>query len=228
MLLDRDRDDFIAENKTFVQNTANNICKKRLSWENDDELSIALIAFNSACENYKKDRGNFFSYAKVVIRNALIDFFRKGKNNDYLVFENEDANEQDYIDNKLSLSEYEKQIENNLRAEEIKMLTTELLEYKLTFSDLVDSSPSHKDTRDEVLTIAFKCIKDSYIIEHIKIKKRLPVKEIIMLTAKNRKYIEKWRRYILALIIILSNENYKYIRSYLNLKLEREVINGED
>ena len=86
-----------------------------MCWENDDELSIALIAFNSACENYKEGKGNFFSYAKIVMRNALIDFFRKGKNNDYLVFTNDDDNEQDYIDSRLSLSEYEKQIENKLR-----------------------------------------------------------------------------------------------------------------
>jgi RNA polymerase sigma factor len=223
MIINKDRDEFIIENKAFVQNTASSVCKKRLHWENDDELSIALIAFNSACENYKKDKGSFFSYAKVVIRNALIDFFRKGKNNDYLVFENGDANEHDYIDNKVSLSEYEKQIENKLRKEEIEMLSVELLEYQLTFSDLVDSSPSHRDTRDEILKLVSKCITNSFIIDRIKDKKRLPVKEIILLTGKNRKYIEKWRRYILALIIILSSENYNYIKSYLNIKLESEV-----
>ena len=228
MLVNKDRDKFIAENKTFVQNTANNICKKRVCWENDDELSIALIAFNSACENYKESKGNFFSYAKVVIRNALIYFFRKGKNNDYLVFANDDDNEKDYIDSRLSLSEHEKQIENKLRKEEIKMLSAELIDYQLAFSDLVNSSPSHRDTRDEILTIVFRCIKDNSIVEHIKNKKRLPVKQIIILTGKNRKYIEKWRRYILALIIILSNENYNYIKSYLNLKLESEVIDNEN
>jgi RNA polymerase sigma factor len=228
MLVDKDREKFIAENKTFVQNTANNICKKRLCWENDDELSIALIAFNIACENYKNNKGNFFSYAKVVIRNALIDFFRKGKNNDYLVFENDDDNEQDYIDNKLSLNEYEKEMENKLREEEIKMLSDELLDYQLSFSDLVESSPSHRDTRDEILNIVFKCIKDNSIVEHIKNKKRLPVKQIIILTGKNRKYIEKWRRYILVLIIILSNKNYNYIRSYLNIKLKNEVIDNDN
>ena len=108
------------------------------------------------------------------------------------------------------------------------MLSAELLDYQLTFSDLVDSSPSHRDTRDEILNIVFRCIKDDSIVVHIKNKKRLPVKQIIILTGKNRKYIEKWRRYILALIIILSNKNYNYIRSYLNIKLESEVINNEN
>jgi RNA polymerase sigma factor len=223
MVINKDRDEFIVENKAFVQNTASGVCKKRLNWENDDELSIALIAFNSAYEHYNKDKGNFFSYAKVVIRNALIDFFRKEKHNDYLVFENDDANEHDYIDSKLSLNEYEKEMENKLRKEEIAMLTDELLTYQLTFTDLVDSSPSHRDTRDEILKIVSKCITNSLIIKSIKDKKRLPVKEIIILTGKNRKYIEKWRRYILALIIILSSENYNYIKSYLNIKLESEV-----
>lgn len=40
----------------------------------------------------------------------------------------------------------------------------------------------------------------------------------MLLTGSNRKLIEKWRRYILMLILILSSDQYPYIKSYLNIK----------
>lgn len=51
-----DREKFIEENRDFVYKIASSICKRRLSWQNDDELSIALIAFNKAIETYDKKR----------------------------------------------------------------------------------------------------------------------------------------------------------------------------
>jgi RNA polymerase sigma factor len=56
------------------------------------------------------------------------------------------------------------------------------------------------------------------ILNFIKDKKMLPVKEITLFLNVNRKFVEKWRRYLITLILILSNENYPYIKSYLNIK----------
>lgn len=212
------RDEFIYSNKSFVYRVTQSVCKKGLSWENDDELSIALIAFNKACETYNEKKGEFFSYAKLLIKNSLIDHFRKVKNTPVLTFEEENDN-LDYIDNKLSLDQYSILSENAARVEEISLLSKELKKYKLDFSILVDSSPSHRDTRNTLLNIAFTCIKNESILSYIKNKKLMPVKEICLLTGANKKLIEKWRRYILTLVIILSSEDYPYIKSYLNIKV---------
>jgi RNA polymerase sigma factor len=215
------RNNFIEENKAFIYNVAYNICKRKLSWENDDELSISLIAFNNACDSFNSNKGNFFSYSKVIIKNALIDHFRRMSRTPYVMFDNEEE-DMDYIDYRSSMDSYELQNENKNRAEEIVMFTKELKEYKLDFSSLVDSSPSHKDTRDSLLNIAFSCVKEETILVHVKQKKQLPIKEIILLTGSNRKLLEKWRKYILILILILSSDEYPYIKSYLNIKV------GED
>jgi RNA polymerase sigma factor len=214
----KNRNEFIRDNKSFIYKITQRICKKSLSWENDDELSIALIAFNKACDTYNDQKGEFFSYAKLIIRNFLIDFFRKSSNTPYLIFD-EDNENSDYIDNKLSLEEYSVSVENEARLEEIKQLSAELKTYKLDFDTLANSSPSHSDTRSTLLNIAFKCTRNENILNHVKNKKLLPVKEICLLTGANKKMIEKWRRYILSLIIILSNPDYLYIRSYLNIKV---------
>jgi len=55
-----------------------NLCKRPLEWGQKDELSIALIAFNSAIDSYDaRKQVPFLPYAKVVIQNRLKDFFRK-------------------------------------------------------------------------------------------------------------------------------------------------------
>lgn len=213
-----DKDEFIEKNKKFIYNITANICKRSLQWENDDELSISLIAFNNACDTYIQDKGNFFSYAKVLIKNALIDYFRKSSNNPYVTFNSGDENI-DYIDNKSSLSTYELEQENKKRSEEILAFSNELKTYKLSFDDLVESSPSHKDTKDKLLNLSLTCSNETSILQYIYNYKKLPVKEICIFTGANRKFIEKWRRYILTLILIFSNKEYIYLRSYLNIKV---------
>lgn len=170
LLSPENRDKFIEENKAFIYNLTYKICKRKLSWENDDELSISLIAFNNACNSYKEDKGNFYSYAKVIIRNALIDYFRKMNNTPYVVFDNEEEDLQ-YIDYKISIDKFELELENKKRTEEVVLFSKELAEYKLDFNTLIKSSPSHKDTRDSLLNIAFSCIREPNILNYIKQKK---------------------------------------------------------
>lgn len=212
------RDRLIEDNKGFIYSIAAQICKRKLDWVNDDELSIALIAFNNACDSYNDSKGAFLSYAKVLIKNALIDFFRKSHNSINLMF-NDENDEANYIDIKGSLVQFNKEQENLRKSEEIALFSEELLKYKLSLEELIKSSPSHIDTRNKLLKLAFKCSKEEGIVTYIKNKKVLPIKEIIILNGSNRKFIEKWRRYILVLILIISSNEYPYIKSYLNIKV---------
>lgn len=213
-----DRNIFIEQHKEFIYKVTYNVCKRTLYWENDDELSIAMLAFNKACDSYVPSKGDFFAYARILIKNALIDFFRKNSQNPYLIFD-EDKAKMDYIDNKISLNNFSLEEENKIRAEEIVLLSKELKNYKLDFSILADSSPSHKDTRNSILNIAMSCCSQDEILSFIKTKKQLPVKNICILTGANKKTIDKWRRYLLSLIIILSSDDYPYIKSYLNIEV---------
>lgn len=203
-----DKNNFIKESKLFIYISANSICKKRLQWENDDELSIALIAFDKAIESYSSSRGNFYSYAKIVIRNSLIDYFRIGINN-HLSLNDEEAT--NYF--------YEIEKENKLRSEEMEAYTIELTKYSITLEDLVDNSPSHIDAKEKLLDLAFLCSGNEEILCFIKKNKMLPIKKIILLTGIKRKYIEKWRKYLISVILILFNDTYKYMRSYLNISV---------
>lgn len=212
------RNNFIEENKPFIYKITSNICRHYLSWQNDDELSIALIAFNRACDTYSENKGSFYGYAEVIIKNALIDYFRKNSNKYCLTFNDEDNNI-DYIDQKISVDQYQIQLENEKREEEVIQLSTELSSYGLNFGDLVESSPSHNDTRNALLNIALQCSKNNSILSQIREKKVLPISQISILTGANKKYLGNWRRYLLVLILILSNENYYYIKDYLDVRV---------
>jgi RNA polymerase sigma factor len=135
-----------------------------------------------------------------------------------VMFDNQEE-DLEYIDYKTSMENYEVETENKIRAEEIILFSKELKEYKLDFNSLVEASPSHKDTRNSLLNIAFICVKEENILTYVKQKKQLPVKEIVLLTGSNRKLIEKWRKYILILLLLLSSDEYPYIKSYLNIKV---------
>ncbi len=216
-LLPENRSTFIQANKGFVYSTASKLCKRPLNWENDEELSISLIAFNVACNKYDIAKGNFYGFGKIIIKNALIDFFRKNKTSPNLMFHNNDGNV-DYIDIKNSINNYEIKADNEFRADEIKLFSEELLKYKIDFNCLINSSPCHKDTRNNLLNFACLCAREQSILSYIKTKRRLPTKEAILLTGCNKKFIEKWHKYIISLILILSNPEYVYLKSYLNIK----------
>ena len=216
-LIVENRSDFIETNRGFIYSITSKICKRHLIWENDEELSISLMAFNVACDKYDKTKGNFYGFSKIIIKNALIDFFRKNKTCPNLIFDNS-KDIVDYIDWKNSINNFETQIENEFRADEIELFSEELLKYKINFDSLINISPNHNDTRNNLLNIAFLCSREESIINHLKSKRRLPTKEIIILTASNIKLIEKWRKYIISLILILNNPQYVYLKSYLNIK----------
>ncbi|HDK7174140.1 TPA: sigma-70 family RNA polymerase sigma factor [Clostridium botulinum] len=210
------RDKFIKDSMNFIYKTTNRICKKKLDCKNDDEISIALIAFNKACDTYDNKKGSFFTYASVIIKNSLIDFFKKSDRIPYLIWsEDDDFNA---IDNNVSINNFNIASENSIRMEEIKLLNEELRKYKLSFKDIAESCPSHKDTRDSLLNIALACIHTETIVSYLQNKKQLPVKEICLLTNSKRKLIENWRKYLIVLIIILSSDDYSYIKGYLNIE----------
>lgn len=212
------RDEFISRNKQFIYITTYNICKRKLEWENDDELSISLIAFNKACDMYNEKKGNFFSFSRLIIRNALIDYFRKNSKEMFLSFNNDEESEEQLY-NESSITSFEIETENKNRAEEILDFTQEIKAYKLDLENLINSSPSHKDAKNRLLNIAFVCSNEEIILEYIHKNKMLPIKQISILTNTKVKLLEKWRKYILALILIISNNNYVYIKSYLNIKV---------
>ena len=64
-------DDLIRDYIPFIRSEASK-CISRLCTEQDDEYSIAMIAFHEAILGYERGRGAFLSYASMLIRSRTM------------------------------------------------------------------------------------------------------------------------------------------------------------
>ena len=69
-------DDLIRDYIPFIRSEASK-CISKPCTEQDDEFSIAMIAFHEAILGYDRNRGAFISYASMLIRSRIIDYQRK-------------------------------------------------------------------------------------------------------------------------------------------------------
>jgi RNA polymerase sigma factor len=200
------------------------VCKRYI-YETDDEFSIGLIAFNEAIEKYSAEKGSsVLSFAEVIIKRRVIDYIRKQTKNQhvsidltYSSFEEESAGM--VIVNELSLEEYKKKSDEEIRKEEIIQFQTLLTSFDLSFSDLVENSPKHADARENAIKVAKLLVENRELMDSLYEKKRLPIKQLEKMVNVSRKTIERNRKYIIAIALILSSD-YVYLNDYLKGVLE--------
>jgi len=208
---------FVEEYKPFIASCTEKITGRYVRFGEDDELSIALMAFVEAVESYDSSKGNFLSFARNVISRRLIDHYRKEKRHGNVVSLNEYLNEdKEEIDFGAGESIDRHSIEqiNEYRRFEIAELKEELQKWDITFEDLVESSPKHKKTREICGSITGYILSKPDIIKLIKQKKYVPITEIEKALKIPRKKVERLRKYIIAVIIVATGD-YMYIRDYI-------------
>ncbi|MDC3417683.1 RNA polymerase sigma factor SigI [Aquibacillus salsiterrae] len=202
----------------FVAKTVSEVCKRYISQTKDDEFSIGLFAFNEAMGSYSADKGSsFLSFARLVIKRKVIDFIRK-ESNKPVVASLDVYSEEDQMENpaevKLSKTLYQQETDEWNRREEIAELSIKLQEYKLTFEELTCISPKHADARESAIRIARMICDDEELKSYVLKKKKVPIKKLVPLVDVSKKTLERNRKYILAMFIVLS-EDYVYLKDYL-------------
>lgn len=210
--------DFIEDYKPFIIAYCNKSLKRYIDTTNDDEYSIALMAFYEAIKGYNIDKGSFLSYSQRVIKLRLIDYYRK--NRKMLmekVIEYDGDNRDEFINNR-SIENYKLEDVSYLRKLEIEDLTKELIKYNITFKDLVKASPKWKSTRIKYNKILNYIIKSEEVIGEIIKNNKLPIAIIEENVGVPRKTIERSRKYIISVIIILLGD-YHYIKEYISLEV---------
>lgn len=210
------REEFILAQKEFIRSYASFICRRELDWRNDDELSVALVAFNQAIDTFNPAVGNSFkAYARVLIRNSLVDYFRSQQ----IRKETEkalDANSPtDHFETAASLRRHAMDEENMDLAYEIGLFKEILGGYGLTLEDLAKHSPRHRDTRENLKKIALQVVRDKELRERILKEKKLPLKEIQSRCGSHRKLLEKWRKYLFSLLVIAACEELEMLAEYI-------------
>jgi RNA polymerase sigma factor len=205
--------------KPFIAKTVSSVCK-RFIHESDDEFSIGLIAFHEAIQKYSPERGSsLISFAEVMIKRRVIDYIRKHSKNQNISMDfgmqNQDEDSPSLtIENEISVEEYQKKTEAELRRQEIIQFQQVLRDFDLSFQDLVEQSPKHADARKNAMIIANILVEDQELQAYLIEKKRLPIKQLEGLVEVSRKTIERNRKYIMAISLILIND-YIYLKDYI-------------
>lgn len=224
------RNQFITDYQPYVAKVTSRFCKRYVDPARDDEFSIALGAFNEAVNQFSPQAGrSFLGFAEQVIRRRLIDYVRKEQRFTqqipYSMFEVED--EEDNVVNPVeihqAIEQYEKQKGMEERRSEILDLNRCLTDFGIQFSDLVDASPKHDDSRQALFAIGRQLSGDSELMRTMLSKRMLPIKELLDMVKVSRKTLERNRKFIIAVALIY-NGPYPYLRDYLHIK--EDVIEG--
>lgn len=216
------RERILQDYRPFYLRVASNSCRKYLVLGRDDEASIAMIAFNEAIDSYNPDGGaSFLSFAEIVVKRRLVDYFRRqSRRSDEIPlssFENEEHEDSviQKIESKEAHTVLQIQEETEERREEIFRLDQLLSHYGIRFAELVKISPKHQDARDRALKVAQTLISDPELLGHLTKKKSLPLKELESRVEVSRKTLERQRKYIITLTLVLIGDFY-HLQEYLN------------
>jgi len=208
----------IKKYQPFIAKCVSEVCKRYIDPKTDDEFSIGLVAFNDAIFSYSPEKGgSFLSFAKLVIKRRVIDYIRSNSNKVTTVSLEENYH-MDQVENPFEFSaakeQYAKEQDTLQRREEIIEYKGRLNEYNLTLTELTEVSPKHKDARDSAVRSARILYEDEDLRQYVQHKKKLPIKKLIKKVDVSKKTLERNRKFILAIFIILS-EDYIYLKDYL-------------
>ncbi|MCM3628888.1 RNA polymerase sigma factor SigI [Paenibacillus glycanilyticus] len=222
---DQLREKFITDYKPYVAKVTSGFCKRYVDPTRDDEFSVALTAFNEAITQFSPESGrSFLSFAETVMRRRLIDYVRKEQRHlktvPYTAFDQQDEEEQTYnpIDTKMALQAYQLKQDGDDRRLEIEDFTKELQQFHISFMELAECSPKHADSRQLLQGIAQKLAGKRELFAQLYVSGKLPVKELTELCGVSRKTVERNRKYIIAISLIL-NGTYPYLSDYLNITI---------
>ena len=99
-------------------------------------------------------------------------------------------------------------------AEEIEEIQIKLKEYGFSFWDLTSVSPKSSKTKANCKIVIQFILEQPPLLQELRVKKQLPIKIIEKNTGIPPKFLDKYRRYIITAVEILSGE-YPKLAEYL-------------
>lgn len=203
----------ISEYMPFIKSE---VSKTRVfGMEYDDRLSIAMLVFMNCVRQYNETKGGFFAFASTCIRNRLIDEGQKQARQTEKViplFPDDEAVLS--VEHEASIKEYEREQEQRFLLEEIDALSQRLDEFNISFDALTSLCPKQKRSRELCLRLANEVVGDEALRENLFASKRLPQSELAKRLEVSEKTVEKYRRYVIVLAVILSGD-YPGIGAFL-------------
>lgn len=199
-------DSFLREYLPFVKKQA---AHARGVLDYDDALSLAMLAFVNAARQYEPGRGAFLPFAATCIRNRLTDEGRVQRrySQQVLAFPNEGAEPSVPF-------AYDRELERQALTEEIERFRAEISRYGLDFIELSRCCPKQKRARVCCRDLAALVVGEDTLRNDFLRTGRLPQAKLAQRGGVSIKTVEKHRKYIVALTVLLTG-NYPDMRTFL-------------
>ena len=191
--------------------------------DQDDEYSIAMIAFHEAILGYSRERGGFLQYASLLIRSRLTDYHRKEARHRGHISLHEQTGEDDrtLMDTLADETDhYEESAGLEATQQEIAELAGVMAQFGISFTDLADNSPKQERTLDACAKAIRYGGSDEELLEELLRTKKLPMTRLVVGSGADRKTLERHRKYILGMLLIQTN-GYEIIRGHLHHVLKK-------
>ena len=207
-----ERGEIIIEYTNFILSSASKVLKMQITTD-DDVYSVALMAFDEAILRFDSNKGSFVGFASVVIKNRIADYLRKEtRHNNTVPFSSLERD--DGEGDQLQFDAADSRSSLNDAALEMRFLNHELEAFGICLADIYKSMPTYSTTRTTCMNIARHIASSGELTRIVKSKKTLPAKRLISELGVNEKILERYRKYIIAAVIVLIGE-YDFIKSSL-------------
>lgn len=199
----QEKEDLIRDYIPFIVKSVSKCIDAYLESMESDEFSIGLRAFDEALQRYEPDKGNFISYADLVISSRIKDYYKKENRNRSLPLSSFDTENGNILEGAFRSGDFTSEVDIKEQLKEFKM---KLGEYNMTLEQLLEESPKHKDTRVKALRVAKLVSTDATLKNEFMSNKKLPFSQIRREMQISQKSIRRSNGFITAAVLILIND----------------------
>ena len=216
-------DDLIRNYIPFIRSEASK-CISKPCTEQNDEFSIAMIAFHEAILGYERSRGAFLSYAAMLIRSRILDYQRKEARHQKTIslYETRGEDERTILEDLPDeRNVMEERADLEATRQEIEELSAVMENFGICFLDAADNSPKRERTMAACSSAICYAAENKYLLDELIRTKKLPMAQLVLGSGADRKTLERHRKYVLAMLLIQTN-GYEIIRGHLRHVLKKE------
>ncbi|MHB8157521.1 MAG: hypothetical protein ACYDEQ_09050 [Desulfocucumaceae bacterium] len=194
------REKLISENLVFIKKIVSKNSTGYEDIDSRDEYSVGLMAFNEAIDGYKPGLRSFQSFAADVIRKRIIDCHRSRSSHlarNLYILDTEGFSDTREADSSTD--------QVHIRME-MELFVKKLSEYNIGLKDLLDETPRHTDSRLLCVRIARIITGEPELRHHFLKYRTIPLKMLLQKIMINRKTVERHRKYIIAICLVLMSD----------------------
>ncbi len=213
------RNQLIETYTPFVLKVASHKAGRYLNPNMDEEVSVALMAFNEAIDAYNGDRGSFVAFSQTVIQRRLIDYFRQRHDEPHEILFSDLEEHDAHSSNTAPLTQKAVSVwtvteQEEARRQEISEYETALQKLGIQWADLVRVAPKHRDSRTRAMKLGRAVAHNPEQRQRVLETGVLPVQALAQEFGVSRRLIERHRPYIVAVAVLMCLD-LPYLQEYV-------------